>query len=617
MATFTDIVKEQRSQGVGVFSSLGKAAGQRTLERIDPRNYLFNRKGLATALFPGLKGYQTKAGKETSKLSDSTSTLSSSQTDSITSKLDELKAVQQETAKNTFVLPSMARDMNVMRQNIIKLVKLNGGKPSNRADSFFLTAKQREDAYETKFGKKSPTQVKDEKDKDKKGGLLGLLSGALLFFKTLVSGIFTLFSGLIPSILNLFTGLIGTIGNIAGSLLGPAIRTVIGSLSGLFAPLLEVLTPLIAVIGTLLLAFKAINFLASKITGKPMDYYEKGKYDPKTTPEDVKKAYGGLGVGEQVISDKQYWNNKKALESDKPIAGFANGKPMQDVRPYLQKQNEAYEKVQEFKNSNDPLQQYRRDVEAGRTKLSFEDWKKAKETSPTPTSSKSFESNTPTSISTDSGTMAELIRTKFKEAGFNDVQAEAAVANAMAESGLNPNAQNSNGKEDSIGLFQMNRNGGLGEGHSVENLKDPNYNIDLAIAAAKKSKAFNEATTIDKAVAAFVNDVERPANADLEIEKRTQIALGQKPNMERGSVDSTLALAASHMPNINDMGKFLNQGSAEFENMIRDFMKSSGDTIINSDSSTKVSSSSSNKNGIPGSTFDVDFVPKLLSTRMA
>jgi hypothetical protein len=617
MATFTDIVKEQRSQGAGVFSSLGKAAGQRTLERIDPRNYLFNRKGLATALFPGLKGYQAKAGKETSKLSDSTSTLSSSQTDSITSKLDELKAVQQETAKNTFVLPSMARDMNVMRQNIIKLVKLNGGKPSNRADSFFLTAKQREDAYEAKFGKKSPTQVKDEKDKDKKGGLLGLLGGALSFFKTLVSGIFTLFSGLIPSILNLFTGLIGTIGNIAGSLLGPAIRTVIGSLSGLFAPLLEVLTPLIAVIGTLLLAFKAINFLASKITGKPMDYYEKGKYDPKTTPEDVKKAYGGLGVGEQVISDKQYWNNKKALESDKPIAGFANGKPMQDVRPYLQKQNEAYEKVQEFKNSNDPLQQYRRDVEAGRTKLSFEDWKKAKETSPTPTSSKSFESNTPTSISTDSGTMAELIRTKFKEAGFNDVQAEAAVANAMAESGLNPNAQNSNGKEDSIGLFQMNRNGGLGEGHSVENLKDPNYNIDLAIAAAKKSKAFNEATTIDKAVAAFVNDVERPANAGLEIEKRTQIALGQKPNMERGSVDSTLALAASHMPNINDMGKFLNQGSAEFENMIRDFMKSSGDTIINSDSSTKVSSSSSSKNGIPGSTFDVDFVPKLLSTRMA
>jgi hypothetical protein len=111
----------------------------------------------------------------------------------------------------------------------------------------------------------------------------------------------------------------------------------------------------------------------------------------------------------------------------------------------------------------------------------------------------------------------------IKEAGFNDVQAEAAVANAMAESGLNPNARNNNGKEDSIGLFQMNRNGGLGEGHSVENLKDPNYNIDLAIAAAKKSRAFSEATTIDKAVAAFVNDVERPANASLEIEKRTQI----------------------------------------------------------------------------------------------
>ena len=69
MATFTDIVKEQRSQGAGVFSSLGKAAGQRTLERIDPRNYLFKRNGLATALFSGLKGYQAGSKKQTSSLS--------------------------------------------------------------------------------------------------------------------------------------------------------------------------------------------------------------------------------------------------------------------------------------------------------------------------------------------------------------------------------------------------------------------------------------------------------------------------------------------------------------------------------------------------------------------
>jgi hypothetical protein len=96
MATFTDIVKEQRSQGAGVFSSLSKAAGQRTLERIDPRNYLFNRKGLATALFSGLKGYQAKAGKDTSELKSSSSTLTSGQVELITNKLDELRLEQKQ-----------------------------------------------------------------------------------------------------------------------------------------------------------------------------------------------------------------------------------------------------------------------------------------------------------------------------------------------------------------------------------------------------------------------------------------------------------------------------------------------------------------------------------------
>ena len=41
MASFTDLVKSQRSQGKGVIGSLGGAAGKKTLEKIDPRNYLF------------------------------------------------------------------------------------------------------------------------------------------------------------------------------------------------------------------------------------------------------------------------------------------------------------------------------------------------------------------------------------------------------------------------------------------------------------------------------------------------------------------------------------------------------------------------------------------------
>jgi len=199
MVTFTDIVKEQRQQGAGVFSSLGKAAGQRTLERIDPRNYLFKRSGLLTALFPGLKGYQAKGGSSEMKSSGASSSLG--QTNLVIDKLDELKVVQQETAKNTLVLPIIARDMNVMRQNILKLVKLSGGKPSSRADSFFMSARDRESAYESRFGKKSPTSVSDKKaEKEKNRGLLSFLGGTLFtVFKGLVSGIFSLFASLIPS----------------------------------------------------------------------------------------------------------------------------------------------------------------------------------------------------------------------------------------------------------------------------------------------------------------------------------------------------------------------------------------------------------------------------------
>jgi hypothetical protein len=204
--------------------------------------------------------------------------------------------------------------------------------------------------------------------------------------------------------------------------------------------------------------------------------------------------------------------------------------------------------------------------------------------------------------------MANLIREKFKAAGFSDIQAEAAVANAIAESGLNPNAHNTRG-EDSVGLFQMNRDKGLGVGYSVEQLKDPNKNIDLAIAAAKNSKDFKSASTIDDAVAAFVKDVERPANQALEISKRTQIALNQKPSMQAGM---TLASAATSVPSINDIGKFLNQGSTEFESMVREFLKSTGEVTINSDSSTKVSSTSGGQVGTPGSAYDNDFVPRLL-----
>lgn len=121
--------------------------------------------------------------------------------------------------------------------------------------------------------------------------------------------------------------------------------------------------------------------------------------------------------------------------------------------------------------------------------------------------------------------VAMMIYNKFREAGFSDIQARAAIANAIRESNLNPNALNKNG-ELSYGLFQANMRGGLGAGHKPEDLLNPEYNTDLIIREAKKSRAFKSATNITDAISAFVNDVERPGNRQSEIKSRLQIASG-------------------------------------------------------------------------------------------
>jgi hypothetical protein len=68
-------------------------------------------------------------------------------------------------AKNSISIPMMARDVNVLRQNLVKLTKLKGGKGSapTKADAFFLKEDEREAALEVqrqKYGgsKKEPGQ---------------------------------------------------------------------------------------------------------------------------------------------------------------------------------------------------------------------------------------------------------------------------------------------------------------------------------------------------------------------------------------------------------------------------------------------------------------------------
>jgi hypothetical protein len=82
-------------------------------------------------------------------------------------------------AKNSLALPGMARDMNVLRQNIVKLVKLKNAEAITKADKFFKTEDKREAELEDARKKEKPTQVKindsgKSKKEDKSSGEEGI-----------------------------------------------------------------------------------------------------------------------------------------------------------------------------------------------------------------------------------------------------------------------------------------------------------------------------------------------------------------------------------------------------------------------------------------------------------
>ena len=103
--------------------------------------------------------------------------------------------------------------------------------------------------------------------------------------------------------------------------------------------------------------------------------------------------------------------------------------------------------------------------------------------------------------------------------GSGRVQQATALANAFAESGLDPRQRTTSSREDSVGLFQLNRKGGEGEGHTVEELMDPDANIAITISKIINITAFNRAASplSRDAVDAFVRLFERPQDIPGEI----------------------------------------------------------------------------------------------------
>ena len=118
--------------------------------------------------------------------------------------------------------------------------------------------------------------------------------------------------------------------------------------------------------------------------------------------------------------------------------------------------------------------------------------------------------------------IARMIVKAFADGGFGASQQLAALANAITESNLDPNAVSV--AEPAVGLFQLNMAHGLGRGHTEADLKDPVTNVNLTLVEAKKHGAFNSADSLEGAVSAFVRSISRPANPAAQIGRCLKIA---------------------------------------------------------------------------------------------
>ena len=146
-----EIYKQELKSG-GLFGAFVSALGERRKERTDFRRIL-PQSGITGAAFQKVFGRPYRYGSSggTMRTIGGGSTTDSSP--AMTEKITRLGITSTITAKNTSVLPMMARDMNIMRQNMQKMVKLSGGTPTNKADMFFKRSLDRESMYESRFKK--------------------------------------------------------------------------------------------------------------------------------------------------------------------------------------------------------------------------------------------------------------------------------------------------------------------------------------------------------------------------------------------------------------------------------------------------------------------------------
>ena len=163
--TLVDLVRSARGSGQSAMGALGTGIRERLKEKIDPRQFI-NQKGLMTALFPSLKSYKSGV----------TGGSSLTPVKSTPAALERATKDTEILAKNMMVLPAIHKDFNLMRQNLVKLIKLRGGKPATGVDKDFFKAKERNAAYNVQT---TPTPV-DTKPEGNGFDILKVMAGLTL-----------------------------------------------------------------------------------------------------------------------------------------------------------------------------------------------------------------------------------------------------------------------------------------------------------------------------------------------------------------------------------------------------------------------------------------------------
>ena len=152
--------------------------------------------------------------------------------------------------------------------------------------------------------------------------------------------------------------------------------------------------------------------------------------------------------------------------------------------------------------------------------------------------------------------VVDLIERVFMDAGYSRDFAAMAIANAYAESKLVPTAVLKTSKEDSAGLFMLNKKGGLGIGMPTgvqypdgDSRKDAQLNAERILKAIKESAATqldirNSMDDWRSIMDVWVHRIERPNGKHFEVVSRLNIAATLFPRGIVGSpVDQAGALA--------------------------------------------------------------------------